>query len=538
MEFLSLPDELILKALEGLSIQDIINVAQTSSLLRTLITSNKSPFLHAQNRHTIRLPRGCESVEDSRMTSSTLYSLATEMLTTSRCLGASQQPLEARRDVVFDMYSVRFEDRKPRLPPFRDAEAPPTNVFIHDNIIAFQFLTSLFVLLLGTSGVIVEHFELDLGDYGTRYRIHYQLTQSGNSLIIASLAIFTGRIRVHEVNIMPGEFGKLIQHCDLSFPPSGPPVITVRDPYVVLASKGDLILVDWRQNTGVRLLRHNAAPSESGVHHEQAAMGLVTSLLPHFALGALLLHPQEPSLFVSSIDCQSIRSVVGRDAHSGIYMINLPTHMPSVPSLGASNWALYAVELRELQLTREPFAHGTFVDTWIPTMWCRRSSLTSSWILGASYEIDKKGVWDPHSDEENKMIEEVIFELSDCTTRTQSLSLSSIRQSHTHQNRSRPLKGDWASGKIFEQEASKHNISQSGVVMVVPKFEDGNGHGCCWVRLVLPAPLKAKLPSREGPNVPVIGWPGAYWRASPCVFDLYTAKMYLWLPDGLHVLQY
>lgn len=212
------------------------------------------------------------------------------MVTTSRRLGASQQPLEPRSEAVFDIYSIRFQDPKAQMPSFRDATAPPTNFFIHDNIVAFQFLTSLFVLLLGASGVIVEHFELDLGNHETLYTIDYQLTQDGNFLIVASVAVYTGRLTVHEVNIMPGEFGQTIEHCDHSFSLCGSALLTLRDPYVVLATAHDFILIDWRHKTGVRLVRQNPVPSESMAHHEQVAITFENQLFPGY-VSILLLPP-------------------------------------------------------------------------------------------------------------------------------------------------------------------------------------------------------------------------------------------------------
>lgn len=243
------------------------------------------------------------------------------------------------------------------------------------------------------------------------------------------------------------------------------------------------------------------------------------------------MHPREPCLFVSGRSFKPVRSGKYR-TRAITYMIHLPPHMPSVPSSRASNWALHAVEP---PATIEPFCQSPSIDgTWILNLWCRRSTSTSSWILGALFQVERGNNSGFEFHTEDDMINEVNLELSDNTTRTHSLNLSPL----FNQDCAMPLKGDWVSSTIFEVRAREHHVSESGVVMVVPKLENGNGHGSCWVRLVLPAPLKAKLPGDQGPNVPVIGWPGAYWSASPCVFDLYTAKMYLWLPDGLHVLQY
>ncbi|KZS92790.1 hypothetical protein SISNIDRAFT_509924 [Sistotremastrum niveocremeum HHB9708] len=444
MDLLSLPDEVILKALEGLSIQDIVNVAA------------------------------------------------------HRRLGASQQPLEPRSAAVFDIYSIRFQDPKAQLPSFRDATAPPTNFFIHDNIIAFQFLTSLFVLLLGTSGVIVEHFELNLGNHETLYTIDYQLTHNGDFLIVASVAVYTGRLTVHEDNIMPGEFGQRIEHCDHSFSLYGSALLTLRDPYLVLATAPDFILIDWRQKTGVRLMRQNPVPSSRNPWNASPGavsvrIGQVLQTSPIWEIPYTYKHIHGPSS-----DSHAL-STKFEGLKLGIARRRTPSNNRAILPKSFHRWDL------DLEFVVSPFNFNPNI------------------LMDPGRIVPK-----------DDMINEVNLELSDNTTRTHSLTLSPP----FHQDCAMPLKGDWVSSMIFEVRAREHHVSESGVVMVVPKFEDGNGHGCCWVRLGLPAPLKAKLPSREGPNVPVIGWPGAYWSASPCVFDLYTAKMYLWHPDGLHVLQY
>lgn len=75
---------------------------------------------------------------------------------------------------------------------------------------------------------------------------------------------------------------------------------------------------------------------------------------------------------------------------------------------------------------------------------------------------------------------------------------------------------------------SMWHFDSSNELLVVPKFDNGNGHGQRWVDLVVPRGLLTKKKLDEGDS----------WPARIPIFELETGKLYVLCPEGLHVLQY
>ncbi|KZT35272.1 hypothetical protein SISSUDRAFT_185795 [Sistotremastrum suecicum HHB10207 ss-3] len=150
---LSLSPELVISFLAELSIQDIVNVAQTCSYLRAVIRSNKQSILQNPNAPAIldSLPLG---FTPSTISPEILYATAASSTATSRRLG-SGVPLTAQSHTVYDLSKFHITwDRQNSL--------RPSDFFLVANLLVFRSSSNLFFLKLGPSGVVEESSTLKL----------------------------------------------------------------------------------------------------------------------------------------------------------------------------------------------------------------------------------------------------------------------------------------------------------------------------------------------------------------------------------------
>ncbi|KZT40219.1 hypothetical protein SISSUDRAFT_1032049 [Sistotremastrum suecicum HHB10207 ss-3] len=137
-KLLNLPPELLIKSLEDLSVEDVVCVAQTCALLRTLVSSNKTVFLNTNDRDNIlALPFGRPLTS---LSSKTLHERAVQALKSVERQNAS--PLS---HLPFSALNLVYN--------YSD---PPSDFFVHGNVLAFRAQKRMYVILIGSTGVIMK----------------------------------------------------------------------------------------------------------------------------------------------------------------------------------------------------------------------------------------------------------------------------------------------------------------------------------------------------------------------------------------------
>ncbi|KZS92849.1 hypothetical protein SISNIDRAFT_455473, partial [Sistotremastrum niveocremeum HHB9708] len=255
---LDLPPEIILKIVNGtsgkMSVRDIVNIAQTCSSFRNLFLENKSIILNTHNVYTLNLPRGPAL---TAMSSQDLYARAARYITISARLSSARAPWQCRKEVVHDIGKLSTEP---------NTGWPFSHLFVHENILAFLLGGSFLILRLDDSGDIQDHVEINLTPQSASASlVDYQLTNDNTSLWIACAWDGLGYhapIHVYEVSIEQVTFGGTTRHFQLDNVGNHYFMITMRDPYLALVVMEEILLVDWRRRTAVRIELPSSDPEE------------------------------------------------------------------------------------------------------------------------------------------------------------------------------------------------------------------------------------------------------------------------------------
>ncbi|KZS91910.1 hypothetical protein SISNIDRAFT_486853 [Sistotremastrum niveocremeum HHB9708] len=336
-KFLNLPPELISKSLEGLSVEDIICVAQTCSLLRAVVLSNKFTLLDTNDSNILELPFNRPL---KHLSSELLHTRAVESIKATERLNAS--PLCHKGFFYLPLADLEVA---------YDNTNAPTDFFVHGNIHAFRSLNTLHVMELSENGVKINAVSFALaevnGNMKTHHHISYQLSNDQGLLRIASHSYRDAEkasvLQVREVRISSQSFGETTYLFRLDIPGTSEPLsVTIRDPYVSVMTRHNCILVNWRKTTGIILVFRNPEEDEDfarlrrkhTLHWQSNLHGVRT----------LIFHPIESSMILVSTACDGA-------SPSGIYSADIPSYMPPInPHISSdkSTWTNRVITPREL----------------------------------------------------------------------------------------------------------------------------------------------------------------------------------------------
>lgn len=208
------------------------------------------------------------------------------------------------------------------------------------------------------------------------------------------------------------------------------------------------------------------------------------------------------------------------------YEISLIDIPPDMPLLYTSESQINpTLTHRQLQLNRLPTCDMPIsIDSLIPFR--MRSSPASSGFLdcvtyGEDFDPDEQSPARP-----KKFFGRFSLDLSDWTMRNEVLAYPDVGADKDY-----PI-------MLFKEKRmfkSTHivTVDSDGCRIIAPKFDDGYGHDPSWIQLMLPSDLKLPNSTFKSDRAKARDWcPSIYG------FDVYTGKLYVRLPDGLHVLQY
>ncbi|KZT35273.1 hypothetical protein SISSUDRAFT_1051602 [Sistotremastrum suecicum HHB10207 ss-3] len=516
---LSLPSELIINFLEGLTIQDVVNVAQTCSSFRTIIRSNKQSIMQTRNAFAIldSLPLG---FMPAQISSEVLYATAAGSLAISKRLSSGNK-LTPRNHILYDLSKLTITwDRQNNI--------YPSDFFLADHVhlLAFRSSSTLFVIKLGQSDLMDESARIDLIP-DRIYRIDYQVSDDGKCLFIAIVLrdeiTWSGLLQVYEIPILPRGFGQEVLHLSIGVPylirhPAAEmqrPTVTIRHPYVVVTVNHEgLIVINLSEKSGLNIdvLDQSFIPDEDEETMSKAVIDF-------------RIHPQEPVVFIFD-----------EFWRSKFFVFDIPSDMP--PLSHSLSSAIDAWPLRKVQHQERPFKFPFTSARWTNPAGFRKLSTSSSiFDIIAIDPFEKReelafGDIEIHNSapSPNTRLHQISFHLSDGTRDVESL---------------RSLQEGWKdhiSSVVFGTHVLAPNIYMrvddlnSAHAALVPKFEDGHGHGSCWVQLAIPGYLDlAVLPEDLSQRDNKIVYRGDPY---PSLVDVRTGKLYVCRPEGLHVLQY
>ncbi|KZS91005.1 hypothetical protein SISNIDRAFT_487698 [Sistotremastrum niveocremeum HHB9708] len=518
MSLSTTPPEILLNIMESLSVGDIVRAAQSCSYLRAFVRSNKPLLAKAYDRdYTIHVPLGSTLEE---MSSEILYEHAARSvaISTRLCKSINSVPLEPRQSTIYSLEA---------LGTVWD-EADRTSFFVRDKILAFLNPDGLFVLLLGPSGKIEKQTRTRLPLVGARYQVAYQMSADEKSLLVVLVTVSPGgnRMQVFEMCVANEGFGAVTTYLDIQ-PPNmmhNGRCVAIRDPYCVVANSMNVFLVDWRAQIGGLYTVDFCETNDQGVQRN--------SLLTN--IQAVLIHPQDPLLVIFNDDDEREKR-----PNSGIYIWKTPKS-PGIPlnhPRAMTSWNYYWSETRRSLTWKSPFPTQRRGQSKMCPIGFRCLS-NSSWILDVMIigrttppeELDSA-----HGAlSDNRPLVRVSFDSSDDwaahveTTDTSSVTTSPDNIS-SH--------GNYRMAGSVSSYTFSDAADQSGLVVAVPNFEDGNGNGSGLIRLTLSAGLWAVDSTSIDEDVrddkqPLRSTPG------PAVFDELTGRLYVRHPRGFQILQY
>ncbi|KZS91008.1 hypothetical protein SISNIDRAFT_467942 [Sistotremastrum niveocremeum HHB9708] len=520
MSLSTTPPEILLNIMESLSVGDIVRAAQSCSYLRAFVRSNKRLLANAYNRaYTIHLPLR-SSLED--ISPELLYEHAAKSVARSARLAQSinSVPLEPRQSTIYSL-----ED----LGTVWD-EANRTSFFVRDKILAFLNPDGLFVLLLGPSGEVVEHTRTRLPLAGARYKVACQMAADEKSLFVVLAATNDNddRVQVFEMCVANKGFGVVTTYLDIQ-PPNmmhNGHSVAIRDPYCVVANSINIFLVDWRAQIGGLYTVNFCETNGQGVQR--------SSLLTSFQnIQAVSIHPQEHFLVIFNDDDER-----NKRPSAGIYIWapkspGLPLNHPRA----MTSWNYYCSETRQSLTSKFPFSTQRRGQSKMCPIGFRSLS-NSSWILDVMIigrttppeELDSAH----GAPSDNQPVVRVSFDSSDDwaahVETTDSLIATSSPDSVSSHGNYR-MAGS-VSSYMFPDMAD-----ESGLLIAVPKFDDGNRNGSGLIRLGVPAELwtadstSVDEDDREDTR---------RFRSTlgPATFDELTGRLYVSHPRGFQILQY
>ncbi|KZT33188.1 hypothetical protein SISSUDRAFT_1132700 [Sistotremastrum suecicum HHB10207 ss-3] len=518
MSLSTTPPEILLNIMESLSVGDIVRAAQSCSYLRAFVRSNKRLLANAYNRaYTIHLPLR-SSLGD--ISSELLYEHAAKSVARSTRLAQSinSVPLEPRQTIIYSLEALGTGWD----------EANRTSFFVRDRILAFLNPDGLFVLLLGPSGEIVNHTRVQLRVAGARYKVAYQMSADENSLyvVLASLKPGEDTLQVFEMCIANEGFGTVTTHLDIRLAERmyDCRCVAIRDPYCVVASRIAVFFVDWRaQRDGVYMPVYEADDQCPRL------------MYPLHDISSVLIHPQEPLLLIFDDDDDS-----RKDPSSGVYLSSIPESCENNREIreGSTRTEYYWSRLKRSLTWKSPFVRTQRRGQRKMYPIGFRYSSNSSWILDVlmlgrtsiSEELDSAASAPP----DNRALVRVSFDSShDWTAHNETTDTLIVKSSPDNKSSHGNFR---MSGSVFSR-TFLDGADQSGLIVSVPKFEDGNGSGSSLVRLSVPADSWTADSTSVDEDVPE---DTRRFRSTlgPAAFDELTGRLYVSHPRGFQILQY
>ncbi|KZS90815.1 hypothetical protein SISNIDRAFT_519050 [Sistotremastrum niveocremeum HHB9708] len=502
MGILALPAELSLECLEGLSIQDVINVAQTCSRLRSLVLSNRLALLNTSNSHAIAAPRG-SAIAD--LSSQCLYKIALKSAAVSKRLhsGSPQKRLVSTKQSFYDMSSLSLN------PPWRDWS--PWFFFLSEDILAFRRARSVVVLKCSPCDSAPSTWhrwtQLDLEEEEL-YQVRYSISQDGHSLIVASVALYPTRLKVDEICLTDENFGIRKTHLRLLTQDTEMFSLSVEDPYVAMVfTDRQILIINWRACVGAIYEledpdRINDGPVLEGILDNGHVLESGNSLV---------FRPGEPVAVFLLFESGGIT----------LHTIDIPSDMPVIQSFSAdiSGWTIRVLSARSQFTHNFPNLNG-LEKTFSLLGFRSRSAL--SWMFdiatedvehnpdfGALYQWSRKVISFRHS-----------IDLSTrCSKPRRESVVRSLKMCKVREENFECTRRSWISDTAFQ-----FVLPQGRFTILIPIFEDEHGRGGSFVHLELPMFLKNSVRQSE------------WWNT--CLFDTPSGKLYVFLPTGIHVLQY
>ncbi|KZS92848.1 hypothetical protein SISNIDRAFT_550359 [Sistotremastrum niveocremeum HHB9708] len=447
------------------------------------------------------------------MSSQELYARAVKSSTLSARLSKTESPLDCRSEVIYDLGKLTADLAEPE-------RADHSHFFVYEDIVAFLLKDVLFVLRLGESGHVQEHVQVELAQRSSvGDRVEYQLTDDETSLLIASAGDEfgdTSPIQVHEVSIDPNSFGRTTCHLEVKNIPQSYFMITLRDPYLALVVMEEILIIDWRRKTAVRL---QLLPQDPEGYED------LRDYVDQFT--TVVFHPTEPLLV-------AFDSWRAQYQLAGIYLVDIPTDMSALtPEGDASHLTIRQIDSRKLPRPIIPHFHASVFPTGIFP-----SVSQSSWVLELFIQgrecrdfIPNDPDVEPDDGRGDVEVAQISLDLSEWTTTQPEILSENVI--HHYRIDILNMRGNRFFGFTFPTDTVPGERQ-----VIVPKFEDGHGYGTSWARLAIPASIPAAFEvSRYGP----IHSPSSEmrsWQSAISCFDKTTGRLFVYLPDGLHVLQY
>ncbi|KZT40213.1 hypothetical protein SISSUDRAFT_529890 [Sistotremastrum suecicum HHB10207 ss-3] len=234
----------------------------------------------------------------------------------------------------------------------------------------------------------------------------------------------------------------------------------------------------------------------------------------------VLFHPAKAIMIV-------VEAWTNDGVGSGIYEADIPSDMPLLVhgmSVDIVHWSCREIKPREIPRSIFPFRQG-FDGGMLPMGF--RALSDSTWVLDVVIvgEYVNLECREP-DDKQSLIVSRVSFDLSDWSQTSDFLeySLADPQETNFLPHGNHRLAG---SAFFILLESNRCQI-------VAPKFGNGNGHAMGWVQLDVPPALSIRVPAASYKMRP----DGEDWKAVVSAFDMKMGKLYICLPDGLHVLQY
>ncbi|KZT40224.1 hypothetical protein SISSUDRAFT_1060437 [Sistotremastrum suecicum HHB10207 ss-3] len=500
---LSLPPELLVKSLEGLSVEDVVRVAQTCSKFRSLIKSNKATLCATSDSHMLKLPldRPLNTVP-----SELLHIRAVQSLKTASHI--ARRPLDLREKISIPISGPGLE---------YDPANPPANFFTHKNILVFRCQSRLVIMEMVEAGVIdkIVHFQLEIGEY--RYHIGYRLSEDESTLHVVSLAYQpkqkVSSLQVREICISNRAFGETTFLFRFGLPASEPKSVSIRDPYAAIVTHVNCIIVDWRRELGIILVVKDPARIERHpMHTKYSNRGIE---LIHF-------HPIESSMILSSTYSDG-------EGEAKFYTKSIPSDMTPLDRSGKesskeSSWITRTIRPRALPC----YTAGPDVDFYceLVPMGFRRLP-DSTWVFQAVGYTPSTNGHPGHVIGEPSPVFQVLYDVSNWTYQTDFLDITLTGEEG---DLFFPMGNYRGGGQVIFPLVDVTTQDDDGYI-IVPEFGNGSQHDVGWVKLKVSGLPKKHRSEDQMPDV-------EYWKAIFPAVDLVTRRLYLCLPKGFFVYEY
>ncbi|KZS89074.1 hypothetical protein SISNIDRAFT_489516 [Sistotremastrum niveocremeum HHB9708] len=568
-----MPAELLVKCMEGLSVQDVVNIAQvdshpthwlslnnrdlqTCSVLRQLVLANKAIICSTWNlRYTVQLPLASNF---QTITAEQLFENAVKAMALSRHFAQSTAPLEPLLDNVYEYPSMTIEERQKDSPRFFGSQF--SHLFSYDTILSFYQAGVQYILKLRKNGSIERHAAIRINNEDLESTdMDYHLSLDGLSLFVASCVVLRGDglrsysflVSVTEISLAEDTFGHATYHFrldinDLYHDPVG---VTLCDPFMAVGIKnGTILLINWRDKTGTII--ENRVPSYPFYRETDITNWRMSEFLVHMHPITMVFHPEDKTLIFLAELHPTLKDSVLR-----LYACDLPTDLQLIPNISShaslnphdvliltpgstgmklKDWPVQDIEPRYLGLEiplSQLCALGQSQSNRFSLNF--KAVAPSTWVLDVS--IVGKAIFRPPthlSKSESHQAQPPVLKLF-----SSHITFDPATSKHTKKSLVLYVDlldahgWDWKLGEIATvrgrdfHQVNGGRASGDKAMMCVPKMEDGNGHGSSWLQMHCPDSFLQHLGS------PWSGMDGT-------IFDKVTGRLYVMAHKKLRVIQY